>query len=91
MIGEDTIIFGREPYPLGAKGPRAGRKTHRLPARSRAPAKPISIAAQTTARCQTTRDREVWRPDVARRRPIGDVGITKKPAAIFRAGSVILR
>jgi len=29
----------------------------------------------------------VWRPDVARRRPIGESEANKKPAAMFRAGS----
>jgi len=33
----------------------------------------------------------VWRPDVARRRPIGEVGSKKKPAAVFARARCFLR
>jgi hypothetical protein len=49
MIVRRHNHFRREPYPLGARGPRAGASPRRLPARSRAPAKIVESHEARTA------------------------------------------
>ena len=85
MIAPGAIISGanRIPWEQGAAGGRKGAP----PAGTFARAGQFRTddEARTTARFDDA-DARVWRPDVAGRRPIGEVGTKKKPAAIVRAG-----
>jgi hypothetical protein len=82
--------FGREPYPSRVEGPQAGAK--RAP-----PAGAFAHAGNTLGEQGSDDDASpdgasgsVWRPDVARRRPIGESEANKKPAAMFARARQIL-
>jgi hypothetical protein len=81
--------FGREPYPSRVEGPRAGAK-RAPPAGAFAHAGNIGEQGSDDDAPPDGASGRVWRPDVARRRPIGESEANKKPAAIFARARQIL-
>jgi hypothetical protein len=65
MIAGRRDHFGREPYPSGAKGPRA-RATTRAANRHVRACRPIQLVGGRLGRRRTSNDAKerVWRPDV---------------------------
>jgi len=90
MIGESSIISGANPIPWEQRGRERAQGAPPAGTFARAGQSLFWRSSDDGALSDDARS-EVWRPDVARRRPIGEVRIKKKPAAVVRAGSAILR
>jgi len=83
MIARRRDHFGREPLSLGSGGAAGGRETRAAGRRVRARRQCYWRSWFERRRAFDDAGRRMWRPDVARRRPIGEVWSKKKPAAMF--------